>query len=287
MTMIFVWIFLFLLAALLVLFLMITKSFKNPVRQHDKTPDDFDIPFEEIHIPATNHTVLYGWWIPGKKTAPTIVLIHGWGRNASRMMPYIRNLHETGYNLIAFDSRNHGSSDKDDFSTMLKFSEDIRSVIDYGLEKGLIHNDRLGLIGLSIGGAASIHAAAHDERIRAVITVGAFANPEEVMVKQLKDHHIPSPFIWLTLRYLENKVGFKFSDIAPCKHIRKSRASILLIHGKNDVTVPFEQAEKLYRAGIDDKVHLWSLPGRGHSDCHHENGFWDKVNSFLERNLSV
>lgn len=285
--MIFVWILIFLLIVLLVLFLFITQSFKNPVRQHDKTPDDFSIPFEEIHIPANNNTTLYGWWIPGKKTAPTIILIHGWGRNAGRMMPYIRNLHEEGYNLIAFDSRNHGSSDKDDFSTMLKFSEDIRSVINYGYKKDFIHNGHLGLIGLSIGGAASIHAAAHDKRIKAVVTVGAFADPREVMIKQLKSRYIPMPVIWLVLRYLENKVGFRFTDIAPKKHIPKSDAAFLLIHGEKDVTVPFEQAEKLYQAGKEGKVQLWNLPERGHSDCNHEKGFWEKVSSFLERNLSV
>ncbi len=287
MAMIFVWIFLFLLAASLGLFLMITKSFKNPVRIHDKTPDDFDIPFEEIQIPANNNTVLYGWWIPGNNAAPTIILIHGWGRNAGRMMPYIRNLHEKGFNLIAFDSRNHGSSDKDSFSTMLKFAEDIRSVIDHGFEKGFIHDSRIGLIGLSIGGAASIYAAAHDERIRAVITVGAFANPREVMIKQLRDHYIPTPIIKLTLSYLEHKVGFKFSDIAPQKHIHNSEAVFLLIHGEKDVTVPYKQAEKLYRAGKEGKVHLWNQPDRGHSDCHHEKGFWTKVTAFLQENLPV
>jgi pimeloyl-ACP methyl ester carboxylesterase len=284
--MLFVWVLLFLLVAFLVLFLMITNSFKNPVRAHDKTPDDIGIPFEEISIPTYNSRALYGWWIPGNKTAPTVILVHGWGRNASRMMPYIKVLHEKGYNLLAFDSRNHGSSDKDDFSTMLKFSEDIRSTIEFGIQQSFI-KDYVGLIGLSIGGAASIHASAFDEHIKAVVTVGAFANPKEVMIKQLKDHHIPQPVIWFTLRYLEHKVGFKFQDIAPQLHIGKSYADILLIHGEEDVTVPPEQAEKLLKSGKAGHVTLWKIPGRGHSDCHFEKGFWDKVNSFLELNLSA
>ncbi len=282
--MIFVWIIIFLLVAVLILFLFITRSFKNPVRPHDKTPADFNIPFEEIRIPANNNCSLYGWWVPGNKTAPTIILVHGWGRNAGRMMPYIRALHKEGYNLMAFDSRNHGSSDRESFSTMLKFSEDIRSTIDYGVEQEFV-KDHVGLIGLSIGGAASIHASAFDERIQAVITVGAFANPKEVMVKQLKDHHIPAPLIWLTLRYLERKVGFKFQDIAPELHIGRSHASILLIHGEEDVTVPVEQAEKLFNNAPKGKARLWRIPGRGHSDCNFEEGFWEKITAFLQANL--
>ena len=284
--MIIVWILLFLLAALLVLFLMITKSFKNPVRTHDRTPANVGISFNEINIPTKNNCSLYGWWIPGEETSPTIILVHGWGRNAGRLMPYIKQLHEEGLNLIAFDSRNHGSSDADNYSTMLKFAEDIISTIDYATENGFIDNNKVGVLGLSIGGAASIYASAHDERIKAVVTVGAFANPKEVMVKQLKSHHIPSPLIWLTLRYLEYKVGFKFEDIAPQKHIQRSNASILLVHGEKDVTVPFEQVEKLISNGKEENIHLWKLPNRGHSDCHHEEGFWNKITDFLQSNLS-
>ena len=51
-------------------------------------------------------------------------------------------------------------------------------------------NSKNRTVGLSIGGAASIYAAAHDDRIKAVITVGAFAEPQAVMKKQLNRHGI-------------------------------------------------------------------------------------------------
>ncbi len=121
-----------------------------------------------------------------EKKSPLIILVHGWGRNAGRMMPYIDQFHKAGLNLLAFDSRNHGSSDSDQHSTMLKFAEDINASIEFASEKGWMNFSKIGLVGLSIGGAASIYAAAHDDRIKAVITVGAFAEPQEVMKKQLK-----------------------------------------------------------------------------------------------------
>ena len=120
--MIIFWIILFFLLISLVVFWFILKAFKNPVRLHDRTPADLEIPFNEISIPTKNNCSLYGWWIPGAETSPTIILVHGWGRNAGRMMPYIKKLHEKGFNLIAFDSRNHGTSDADNYSTMLKFA---------------------------------------------------------------------------------------------------------------------------------------------------------------------
>ena len=236
-------------------------------------------------IPTKNNRSLYGWWIPGKESHPLIILVHGWGRNAGRMMPYIDQFHNAGFNLVAFDSRNHGSSDADQHSTMLKFAEDINATMEYAFEKGWMNSEKAGLIGLSIGGAASIYAAAHDDRIKAVISVGAFAEPQAVMKKQLTDRHIPTPIIWASLKYAQYKVGFKFSDIAPVNHIQNAEADILLIHGEKDVTVPVEQGEKLYANGRKGKVELWRLPNKGHSDCHFEDGYWEKVTGFINSKL--
>ncbi|MEE4260400.1 MAG: alpha/beta fold hydrolase [Bacteroidales bacterium] len=282
---IFIWILVILLLIAFVLFLLILKAFKNPVRPHDKTPEDIDIPYKEITIPTKNNCWLYGWWIPGKEKAPLLVLVHGWGRNAGRMMPYIEKFHKTGFNLVAFDSRNHGSSDADQHSTMLKFAEDILATIEYTSKQGWINSINVGLLGLSIGGAASIYAAAHDDRIKAVITVGAFAEPQSVMNKQLTDRHIPTPIIWASLKYAQYKVGFKFSDIAPVNHIQNASADFLLIHGEKDKTVPITQGEKLFEKGNKDKIELWKLPEKGHSDCHFEEGYWEKVIGFMGSKL--
>ncbi len=277
---------LILLIILFVLFWMILKAFKNPVRLHDKTPEALHIPYTEITIPTKNNCSLYGWWIPGKEKSPLVILVHGWGRNAGRMMPYIDQFNKAGFSLVAFDSRNHGSSDADQHSTMLKFAEDIRATMEYTSEKGWISSEKVGLVGLSIGGAASIYAAAHDDRIKAVITVGALAEPQAVMKKQLIDRHIPTPLIWGSIKFIQYKVGFRFADIAPVNHIHNAQADFLLIHGEKDITVPIGQAEKLYAKGMKGKVELWRLQDKGHSDCHFEDGYWEKVIGFMNLKLS-
>jgi dipeptidyl aminopeptidase/acylaminoacyl peptidase len=283
---VFFWIVLILLLIIFILFWLILKAFKNPVRRHNKTPEDLHIPFTEISIPTKNHCSLYGWWIPGKNTSPLLILVHGWGRNAGRMMPYIDQFHKAGYNLLAFDSRNHGKSDTDNHSTMLKFAEDIIAAIEYASEKRWTKSNNIGLVGLSIGGAASIYAAAHDNRIKAVITAGAFAEPQAVMKKQLTDRHIPKPVIWSSIKFIEHKVRLKFSDIAPVNHIENAAADFLLIHGERDQTVPIEQGEKLFEKGNNGKIELWKLPEKGHSDCHFEKGYWEKVIGFMNSKLT-
>jgi len=270
-----------LVAAFIIMFLLIQKGFKNPVDKHT-IPNDLPLNVQEVEYPTKNGKNIYGWWIPADPKALTVIFVHGWGKNAQRMMPYLRKFCCGKFNLLAFDARGHGNSDRDGYSNMLKFSEDIISSMNYLEQSGKIENNTIYLIGLSIGGAASIYAAGHDSRIKKVVTVGAFAHPAAVITKQIKDHHVPYfPLIWFFYRYMKYVKKLDMDAIAPEKHIAKAQAHFLLIHGENDQTVSVEQGKRLKKAA-GDKADLWIISGRGHSDCHHEPGFWEKVREFFD-----
>ncbi len=287
--MLWTWILLGLLAVLALFFIITIKMFRNTKKPHQKTPKHRNIPFEEIHFPTQNNRTLYGWWIPAKDgngKMPTLILVHGWGRNVERMLPYIQSLYGNGFHMLAFDSRNHGSSDPDQFSSMIKFGEDIQAAIDYALTRPEVDPERIGVLGLSIGGAASIYAAAHDPRIKSAVTVGAFAHPGEVMHEGFRKGKIPYfPLVWLLFKYVEWRIGARLNDIAPMQQIKNTRAQILLVHGDKDTVVPIEQAKKLYAAADPQNVQLWIMPGRGHSDCHRHPEFWPRLKKFLDTTL--
>ena len=266
-----------------------SRSYLFEKEPNKYTPAKYGFEFDEISIPTKNDRRLYGWWIPADNPSyeelPTIILIHGWARNVDRMMSYIKQLHPAGYNLLAFDSRCHGRSDDDKFSSMPKYTEDIQAAIAYSLELPNVDTNRIGLLGLSMGGAASIYAASMDNRIQAVVTVGAFSHPEKVMGLEFRKHKIPFPIVWLVFRYMEIRIGKRFNQIAPSNNIAKGDAKFLLIHGINDETVPLDQAEELYEAGKPANTKLWKVAGKGHSDCNHHQGFWPKVLEFYKVNL--
>jgi dipeptidyl aminopeptidase/acylaminoacyl peptidase len=273
-----------------IIFGLMLKSYKNHSTPHNFTPAKFNIAFEEISIPVKNNRQLYGWWIPAQtdcvKPSPVIILVHGWNRNVERMLPYIKRLHPIGYHLLAFDSRNHGSSDTDGYSSMLKFAEDIMAAIDFLKGQPCVDHNRIGVTGLSIGGAASIYAAAKDHRIKSVITVGAFTHPLDIMKPEFEKRHIPYfPIVWAFLKYVELRIGASFRDIAPINNINNARAQMLLIHGDADITVPVEQAERLKNAGNPKNIQLWIVPGKGHSNCNHHPEFWGRVEMFLRNSL--
>lgn len=271
------------------LLLLMTKMYTNKFETHIKTPGDYGIPFETVWYPTKNNKKLHGWWIPAAKdkivSAPTIILVHGWNRNVGRMMPYIKALHPAGYNLLVFDSRNHGSSDPDEFSSMPKFAEDIIASINFLEKKSKKNIDNLVVIGLSMGGAASIYAAAIDKRISKVVTIGAFTDPAKVMKQEFKKKHIPYfPVIWMFFKYVQYKIGVPFDVFAPINNIGKVSANVLLIHGELDDVVPVEDALSMEKAGNQSSVKLWVIPDKGHSDCHEENSYWSRIIAFLRNN---
>ncbi|NOZ03075.1 MAG: alpha/beta fold hydrolase [FCB group bacterium] len=262
-------------------------AYRNPQKPHRRTPAEYDIPFTEVYIPTNNQRHLYGWWIPaqnpGSEPPPTLVLVHGWGRNVARMLGFIRELHPQGYNLLAFDARSHGSSDYDGTATMVKFAEDICAAIDYLVLLPNIDPEQIGVIGLSIGGSSAIYAASLDSRIKCVVTMGAFAHPGDIIRIEFKKRHIPYfPLVWLMILYIQLRIGKSFNKIAPENVIPNIPARIFIIHGEDDLIVPLEHGQRLYAAGDPRRVRFWQVPGKGHSDCPDHPEFWQKVSAFLE-----
>ena len=259
-------------------------AYDSPLHRH--TPEKFGISFEEIEISAADGGSLYGWWMPSSPDAPTLILVHGWSRNIERMMVYIRKLHSQGYNLLAFDARNHGSSSSIKHPTVGTFTEDVLAALDYISDNERFSSQEIGLIGLSIGGGASIAAVGQDERVRAVVTVGAMSHPIKVMREQFEEKRIPQFVGTLLFGYMRFRHGLDFDKIAPENHIPNTEAEIMLVHGENDETIPLEQVENL-RAANPEKTRLWIVPEKGHSDCHYHPEFWGKVGAFLGENLPV
>ncbi len=276
-----------LVMAVLLLNRLLGKLYTNPVRKNRTTPADIGLEFRETRIPTENDRQLYGWWIPAREASSvTLVLVHGWGQNSEKMLPFVKELHPRGYNLVTFDGRSHGQSDHDGYSTMLKFARDISATIDFVQQTYPERSKTVGVIGFSIGGAATIYAAVHDTRIALAVSVGAFAHPLDVMRMELEKKHVPYiPFVWLLFRYVELRVGFRFDSIAPVRNIPRLRTPLMLIHGEKDPVVPITQARKILAAAPNGLVESWFVPGKGHFDAITHPEFWPRVLEFLQRKL--
>jgi dipeptidyl aminopeptidase/acylaminoacyl peptidase len=269
--------------------LAVTLGWRNRRTPHRRDPGSLGLAFETIRFPTAAGKTLHGWWIPsGRTEAPCVILVHGWGRNVERVLPYVEMLHPGGYDLLAFDARHHGSSDGDGHASMPKFSEDVRAAVEEVARRRAAAGGavRVGVLGLSVGGSAAIHAAAHDPRIAAVVTVGAFADPADARATIGPHWWLLAPGLPLAFWLIERRAGIRFRDISPETLIGRARARFLLIHGAEDVVVPVAHARRL-AAAAGASARPWIMPGRGHSDTHREADMASRLAAFFHEALGA
>jgi len=236
---------------------LLLRRLRAPRLAHHQTPTELGLDAEPLRLPAAAGKSLFAWFVPapGRSTeradapAPAVLLMHGWGANAAMMLPAVPPLHEAGFAVLLLDARCHGRSDDEDFTSMPRFAEDIATGLDWLRERPGVDGSRLVLVGHSVGAAASLLCATQRDDVRAVVSLSAFAHPAELMRRWLWEKHLPWwPLGWAVTRHVQRIIGARFDDIAPLATLPRVRCPVLLVHGLEDDTAPFTDAERLRAA---------------------------------------
>jgi pimeloyl-ACP methyl ester carboxylesterase len=250
-----------------------------------ETAEPEGLPWRQVGIPTANGKRLFGWWIPARPGAPTLVVMHGWGGNAQMMLPLAQPLHAAGYSLLLVDARCHGQSDDDSFTSLPRFAEDIEHAMCWLGEQPEAKNGPLGLVGHSVGAGAALLVAARNPRVAAVVSLAAFAHPAGIMRRWMRAKHIPFwPLGAYILFYVQRVIGRRFDDIAPVNTISQVNCPVLLVHGREDDTVPVEEAEAIFARRKHPRVELLVIPG-SHDDYGDIGLQLGSLTHFLDRAL--
>ncbi len=218
----------------------------------------------EVRLPTQRGKHLFGWLLPGNDQAatPAVIVLHGWGANAEMMLPLARPLQAAGMTVLLIDSRNHGNSDADTFSSMPRFAEDLDAAIDWLKRQPVAIPERIAVVGHSVGAAAALLAASRRHDLAGVISLAAFAHPATMMRRWLAAKGLPYlPLGWYVLQYVQHVIGHRFDTIAPLNTITRVTCPVLLVHGADDSTVPVNDAHALFARRLSERVQLRVLPG--------------------------
>lgn len=267
----------------------ILRRLRAPRLPHPSAPSALGLDAQSLRLRTAGGKTLFAWWVPapGAAPAPAVVVMHGWGVNASFMLPAAPPLHAAGFAVLLIDARCHGDSDDEDFTSLPRFAEDIETGLDWLKQQPGVDSARLAVMGHSVGAGAALLCAARRADVRAVVSLSAFAHPREVMLRMMAEAHIPYPVLgWYVLRHVQRVIGARFDDFAPLTSMRQIRCPVLLVHGTNDKVVPFEDARRLQAASLQGTVQCLRVAG-GHDPSQAIEEHFPQLIEFLQRSFAT
>jgi len=188
-------------------------------------------------------------------------------KNLGAVRNISRALTAQGYGVLRFDFTGLGESEGDFEDT--NFSGNVEDLIAAATFLEKEYQAPTLLIGHSLGGAASIFAAAEIASIKAIATIGAPSNP--VHVKHLFKSSIEE--IEVLGKTVVNLSGRDFTikkqflddlETKPLPNVAKNLdKAILVMHSPQDTTVGIKNAEEIYHAAKHPKSFV-SLDGADH-----------------------
>jgi dienelactone hydrolase len=124
--------------------------------------------YEEVEFTTSDGLRLKGWYIPSKNRAAVIAFP---GRSGPQKQA--RMLARHGYGVLLFDRRGEGQSDGDPNVFGWQGERDVHAAVAFLERRADVDPERIGGIGLSVGGEMLIEAAAESEALKAVVSEGA------------------------------------------------------------------------------------------------------------------
>jgi pimeloyl-ACP methyl ester carboxylesterase len=170
-----------LVGVIVILGVMVYKiSYPDPV-QEAANPSYFSLPSLDVSVPTDDGKELAAWWIPGLKDAPAIILAAGYGMNRADSLSLAAALHESGFNLLAFDQRGNGAIPKGASTLGLLEIKDMLQAIKFVQARPDINPKRLGIWGTDVGAMSALRAAGECPEVRAIVADGAYESPADLL----------------------------------------------------------------------------------------------------------
>jgi pimeloyl-ACP methyl ester carboxylesterase len=121
-----------------------------------------------------------GWFFPGLRGAPTIVVCHGYQSQRGDVLTLVTSLQDHQYNVFVFDFAGHGVNLG---MTTLGYREtgELRAALQALAGRDDVDQKHFGLWGVDMGGYASLEAATLDPRVAAIVVDSVYGDPREMI----------------------------------------------------------------------------------------------------------
>lgn len=157
-----------------------------------------------------------------------------------------------------------------------KMQDDVTETLQKLIAKGIVDGDRVCIVGGSYGGYSALAGGAFTPDLyRCIVSLNGVSNLPDMLTFERKRH---GKHHWV-ITYFEHfmvpgeATKEKLNAVSPSEFAGRFQAPVLLIHGENDETVPFDQSELMYDELRDQKksVQLIKLKDENHHLMNQDN----------------
>lgn len=168
-----------------------------------------------------------------------------------------------GYGVLLFDRRGEGASEGDPNVIGWSGDRDIKAAIAFLHRRPDVDPDRIGGLGISVGGEMLLETAAETGRLRAVVSEGAsgrsYREVGEISTATIVDRTVFRVQSGAVRVFSNEPVPPRLTDllddIAP--------ASVFFVYGEQGQLAEKDLNPTYHRLAREPK-HLWKVPGSGH-----------------------
>ncbi len=211
--------------------------------------------------------------IPEHLPAPGVVLFHGFtghkGESHRLFVTCARALAEAGLVALRFDFRGSGDSAGEfEEMTLAREVEDAQAAVTFLAEQQGVFPHKLGILGLSLGGAVAALTAGLRPSLRATVLWAAVADPGERLARiAIQPRTTAEGFYDLGGNLVSPEFLADLPRHKPLEAIAGYPGALLVVHGTNDESVLFSDSEEFVAAhsqgvtehqAIQDSDHVFS-----------------------------
>ncbi len=244
---------------------------------------------QTIAFASRSGSALRGWFMPPSRAGGGgVVLAHGYHETRGMFLRRAAYLHENGFAVLLFDFQAEGESPGAHITLGALEGLDVQAAV--GEMRRRVPGERIGALGVSLGGAAII-LAPQPLPIDAAVIESAFPTIDSALRNRLRATlplgALATPLLAPALEAMMRPVlGVGPADLRPIDHIAGLGAPLLLLAGTADRRTTIEEARGLFDHAIDPKQ-FHAVDGAGHVDLEKFGpaAYWAVVLPFLQRTL--
>lgn len=240
---------------------------------------------EAVEFASTSGATLKGWLLAGEVGKGVVILMHGVRGNRLQTLDRARWLNRQGYTALLFDFQAHGESGGQQITFGYLESRDAQASVQYVRQR--FPQAKLGVIGISLGGAASV-LAEPPLPIDALVLEMTYPDLHRAIANRMALYlggwaRTLTP---LLESQLKPRLGIGVESLRPIAHVADLAMPKLFIVGEHDRHTLLNESQEFFEAARAPKE-FWVVPGAQHEDLYQvaQAEYERRVLAMLSRHL--